>query len=118
MKENWAAAEKSFFLEILKTRVEKEARKKRKRIEKDEIDRDHAVDLRDRRIKILSKTYCSKIVTWTTNEETLQENFEKGSATVISRKGGRRVLIGSCVCPYKVALMQLRKIFMFNKSLK
>ena len=80
--------------------------------------KNQAVDLRDRRIKNLSKTSCSKIVTWTTNEETLQESFEKGSATIISRKGERRVFIGSCVCPYKVALMQLRKIFMFNKSLK
>ena len=47
MRENWAAAEKSFFLEILKTRVEKEVRKKRKRIEKDEIDRDRAVSLEE-----------------------------------------------------------------------
>ena len=45
LREDWAAAEKAFHLEMLKKRIDKEVRLKRKKIEKDESDRDRAVSL-------------------------------------------------------------------------
>ena len=45
LRESWAAAEKAFLSEMLKKKIDKEVRLKRKKIEKDESDRDRAVSL-------------------------------------------------------------------------